>query len=398
MGYGDLSSYGRKDYNTPHLDHLATQGVKLTNAYAAAPVCTPTRTAFLTGKYPARTPVGLLEPLTPVKRDSAFGITADMVTVSSLLKKAGYETALVGKWHLGFSSHQTPLQNGFDYFFGIKSGGADYIAHRNSVGAHDLFENDQPAFMKGYLTDIFESKVVDFLEKDHTKPFFLSIQFNAPHWPWQGPNDPPYPDTMRLQTGGDAKTFAAMMTSLDNSIGRILKTLDRRGLTQNTLVIFTSDNGGERFSQMGPLSKGKFTLWEGGIRVPAFVRWPGKIKPGTVSDQMVITMDWTALILGAANAANDVQLDGFDLTPVFTGEMKAVPRLFFWRTTQRTKHAAVRDGDWKYLKDEKGEYLFHIVNDPGEQSDVKAQHADKFEALKRKYADWEKQMLAPIPL
>jgi len=402
MGYGDLSCYGNKKYTTPNLDKLASQGVKFVNAYAAAPVCTPTRTALMTGRYPAKTPVGLLEPLRGPKKDSAYGLTKDIPSLAMLMKASGYETVLIGKWHLGFMPQQSPTKNGFDYFFGIRSGGADYISHQgeNGTRAYDLYENDSLDYTKGYLTDLFTKRSVDFIKQKHNKPFFLTITFNAPHWPWQGPTDPAYPDSIGLAAGGSPAIYAAMMKSMDDGVGKIIAALDETQLTNQTIVIFTNDNGGERYSNNGSLSNSKMTLWEGGIRVPAFVRWPGKINAGITTQQVVITMDWTATILKAATAKADKEfpLDGIDLMPILTGKHNNIDRTLYWRTFQRTKHNAVRDGKWKYLKDEKGEYLFDLSVDQEEKNDLKATEKKKFEEMKAKFAEWEKTVLKPIPL
>ena len=402
MGYGDLSCYGQTHYATPNLDLLASQGVKFVNAYAAAPVCTPTRTAFMTGRYPARTPVGLMEPLRSPKLDSAYGLTSEIPSLAAAMKESGYETVLIGKWHLGFMPSQNPMKNGFDYFFGILSGGADYISHQgaNGMRAHDLYENDVKIYPQGYLTDLLAQKSVDFIKQKHAKPFFLNINFNAPHWPWQGPSDPAYADSIDFTDGGSPLVYAAMMKSLDDGIGKIMQALDEAQLSNQTIVIFTNDNGGERYSDNGPLSNSKMTLWEGGIRVPAFIRWPGKIKAGITTQQVAITMDWTATILAAAGAKMDENfpIDGIDLMPVLTGKRKNIDRTFCWRTFQRTKHKAIRDGKWKYLQDEKGEYLFDLNADQEEQKDVKTQQPKRFERMKAKFAKWEKTVLQPIPL
>jgi arylsulfatase A-like enzyme len=354
----------------------------------------------MTGRYPARTPVGLIEPLTGGKKDSAFGLTAEYPSVATLMKEAGYETALIGKWHLGSRSQHSPVKNGFDYFFGIRSGAADYISHKGTDGKHDLYENDTPVYPEGYLTDLFSQKVIAFIKQKHNKPFFLTITFNAPHWPWQGPTDKPYADSANFREGGSPAIYAAMMISLDDAVGNIMKTLDNEQLTNKTIVIFTNDNGGERYSDNGGLSKAKATLWEGGIRVPAFVRWPGKVKAGSITQQAAITMDWTKTILsaGAAKEHKDFPSDGIDLSPILTGKKKNTERTFYWRSSQRNKQKAIRDGKWKYLQDEKGEYLFDLSTDEGEKNDLKAKEEVIFNLLKKKYADWEKTMLQPIPL
>lgn len=399
MGYGDLSGYGRKDYTTPHLDKLAAQGIKFVNAYSAAPICTPTRTAFVTGRYPARTTVGLIEPLTGQKSDATFGLTAEVPSIATLMKSAGYQTALIGKWHLGAQPQHSPGKNGFDYFFGIRGGAADYVSHSNGW-KHDLYENDSLVYPEGYLTDLFSEKAVAFIKQKRKSPFFLSVTYTAPHWPWQGPNNKPYADSIDFRLGGSSSIYAEMMKSLDEGVGEILKALDEEQLSNQTIIIFTNDNGGEKYSDNGGFKKSKGTLWEGGIRVPAFVRWTDKIKAGTITQQVAVTMDWTATILaaGGANAQKNFPLDGLDLMPILTGKKKDVERTFYWRTFQRTKHKAIRDGNWKYLRDEAGEYLFDVVADPTESNDLKEKHQDIFNSLKKKYGKWEQTVLQPIPL
>jgi arylsulfatase A-like enzyme len=394
MGYADLSCYGRKEYKTPNLDKLASEGIKFMNAYAAAPVCTPTRTAFMTGRYPARLPVGLREPLIP-GRDSAIGLNSETPSIATLLKSAGYETALIGKWHLGFVDDFGPNKNGFDYFYGIRTGAADYVSHKGDGGKPDLYENEKPIVEEGYLTYLFRDRALKFLKQPHSKPFFLSLDFNAPHWPWQGPGDPAYPDTMRMNAGGSPAIYARMMKALDDAIGEILKTVDEQSLSKNTIIIFTSDNGGERFSDMENYQGRKLSLWEGGIRVPAFVCWKGMIKPNLVSDQVCVTTDWTATILAAAGAKINPQypLDGINLLPVCTGQSKTIDRTIYWRTIERSHHKAMRDGNWKYLQDEKGEYLFDFSTDPSERDNLREKNPKKFEELKKKYSEWESSML-----
>jgi arylsulfatase A-like enzyme len=400
MGYGDLSGYGRKDYLTPNMDKLASQGIKLVNAYAAAPLCTPTRTGFMTGRYPARTPVGLIEPLTGNKKDSAIGLTSEYPSIATLMKAAGYQTALIGKWHLGSGLQHSPIKNGFDYFFGFHSGAADYISHKGNDDKNDLYENDALVNKEGYLTDLISQKAIAYIQQEHSKPFFLAITFNAPHWPWQGPTDKPYDDSTDFRKGGSPAIYAAMMKSLDTAVGNIMKALDDAQLSSHTIVIFTNDNGGEKYSDNGGLAKAKGSLWEGGIRVPAFVRWPGKITPGSITQQAAITMDWTQTILsaGGAKADKEYPLDGIDLMPILTGEKKNTDRTFYWRTFQRNKQKATREGNWKYLQDEKGEYLFNLEEDPGEKNDLKTKEEIIFNRLKQKFADWEKTVLQPVPL
>jgi arylsulfatase A-like enzyme len=394
MGYADLSCYGRKDYSTPNLDKLASEGIIFLNAYAAAPVCTPTRTAFITGRYSAKLPVGLREPLIP-ERDSLIGLEPSTPSIGKLLKESGYETALIGKWHLGFTNEFAPNKNGFDYFYGFRSGASDYVSHKGDGGKPDLYENENPIVEKGYLTTLFKERTLQFLKQPHNKPFFLSLDFNAPHWPWQGPEDPAYPDTMRMSAGGSPATYAKMIIALDDAVGEIMKFVDEQPYSKNTLIIFTSDNGGEKYSDMGPYQGKKFGLWEGGIREPAFMRWTGVIKPSTMTPQVATTMDWTATILAAAQVSPDPKfpLDGIDLMPVCSGKSQLIKRTLFWRTIERSHQKAMRDGNWKYLEDEKGEYLFDLSTDPYEKADVKGQYPDILQNLRKKYLVWEGTVL-----
>jgi arylsulfatase A-like enzyme len=224
--------------------------------------------------------------------------------------------------------------------------------------------------------------------------------FNAPHWPFQAPGDDQYPDSLDWRTGGTKEKFTAMMKSLDDAVGKIMQAIDDENLAGNTLVIFTSDNGGEKFSDMGIYAGKKEQLWEGGIREPAFVRWPGVIPANTVTQQVIITMDWTATILAAAQSKPDpaFPLDGINLLPVCTGKKKIIDRTFYWRLSQSTKQKAIRQDNWKYLQTEKGEFLFNLAEDPGEKSDLKSKYSSRFLQLKKKYAKWEKHMLDPVAL
>lgn len=400
LGYADLSGNGRKDYKTPHLDRLALQGIKFTNAYAAAPVCTPTRTAFMTGRYPARTPVGVREPLEWSARDSLVGLLPETPSIAATLQQAGYATYLVGKWHLGFGDASTPRKNGFDYFYGFKGGGVDYISHRSPrKGPHDFFENETPVHTKGYMTDLLVQKAVELISKSQSKPFFLSLMFNAPHWPWQAPGDTPYADTMPWPAGGSPAIYAAMMQSLDDAVGKLMTALDEQKLSEKTIIIFTSDNGGERFSDMGPYKGRKMQLWEGGIRVPAFVRWSGRIKPNTTTGQVATTMDWSATILALAGAKQHAAFpsDGIDLSNVLLNQQKETDRTLYWRIYQRIDHKAMRDGKWKYLRDEKGnEYLFDLSTDPSETINLQQKEETVFKKLKEKYNTWETTILKPF--
>lgn len=409
LGYGDFSCYGQANYRTPHTDAFAAQGLKFNHAYAAAPVCTPTRVAFMTGRYPARNELGLREPLTMSQDDRHMGLNPGIPTVSSLLKTAGYETALFGKWHLGFDKEFFPSKHGFDHFFGIIAGAADYIDHRpvSRYGSklvkgslHILYENENPVERKGYFPDLVTHAAIAFIHKKHDRPFFMSLQYTAPHWPWQPPGSQPVPDTIEYAASGNKEVFARMMVNLDENIGRLLDALKAEKLDNSTLVILTSDNGGERFSNMSPYKGYKMQLWEGGIRVPAMVRWPGKIRAGSVSDQPVITMDWTATILDAAgcNEKNGLPWDGISLLSHFADPSQVKDRLFYWRTSNRVQASALRKGNWKYLKTAEGEFLFDLRNDPAETTNAAAQQPAKLAEMKTEFERMNGEMLPPLIL
>jgi arylsulfatase A-like enzyme len=398
LGYGDLSCYGRPDYETPVLDRLATEGVKLTSAYAAAPVCTPTRCAFVTGRYPQRLPVGLQEPLT-ARSPPHLGIPLGHPTIATQMKAAGYDTALIGKWHLGWDPDLNPTRHGFDEFFGSLSGALDYFTHfaaDRAEGGPDLWENTTQLDRGGYLTDMFTERAVEYVSRRHTRPFYLSLHYTAPHSPWEGPEDGGVDHSRHgpgpMADGGSSRAYADMMRSMDSGIGEVLAALRRARLDRDTLVVFTSDNGGERYSYNWPFSFEKFYLNEGGIRVPAIVRWPGVVPKNRTLDQPMITMDWTAtfLALAGGSAGEGYPLDGENVLPVITGEREPYERALFWRT--RTRDAA-RIGRFKYVKDDGTERLYDLTVDLGEKADRKADEPAAFARLKTEYDAWAAQML-----
>ena len=398
LGYGDLSGYGRSDYDTPVLDRLAAEGMRFTQAYAVAPICTPTRVGLMTGRYPARHPIGLREPLTLDASDRELGLDQSQPTLTSLLKTAGYTNGLFGKWHLGAQPQFHPNRHGFDQFFGPLGGAVDYVSHHDPVGAHDLYRNAERVVAKGYLTDLIADEAARFV-RSAREPFFLSHQGTAPHSPWQRRGDPPVergaPGTLRgLDIGPDGR-FPDMVTALDQGVARILAALEERGAAERTLVIFTSDNGGKQHSNMAGLARGKGEVWEGGVRVPAFARWTGVIRAGVTTRQVATTLDWTATMLAVAGVPprRDYPLDGTNLLPVLTGGAVR-DRTIFWRMG-RAKQLAARDGGWKYLRDDQAEFLFDLVLDPGERKDLKDVQPAIFAKLKAKAEAWNRDMLPP---
>jgi arylsulfatase A-like enzyme len=309
---------------------------------------------------------------------------------------------LIGKWHLGFRPEWGPNAHGFDEFFGILAGAGDYHLHKNALGEPDLFENLTPVSRNGYLTDLLTDHAVKYVTRRRRAPFYLSLHYTAPHWPWQDRKGGEQVDftekafePVKMSRGGSIKLYAEMMRSLDDGVGRVMKALTAAGLSRNTLVIFTSDNGGERFSYQWPFSGKKGDLLEGGIRVPAIVRWPAAVPPNQVTHQMAITMDWTATILDAAEtkAAEGYSLDGINLLPMLKGASTVNDRTFFWRIYDQD---AVRQGRWKYFRSGDNRSLFDLSLDQREQADFSMKNPDVLERLVGEFEKWNQQMLPRI--
>ena len=407
LGYADVSCYGQRDYTTPNIDRLAIEGLKFTQAYANSAVCSATRTALITGRYQYRLPVGLEEPIN-ASSPKNIGLPPSHPTLPSLLKKAGYGTTLVGKWHLGFLPDFSPLKSGYDRFFGIFGGAADYFNHgadalRTGTESSQLHEQEVPVERHGYMTNLLGDRAVQTVEgyAKSKEPFLMSLHFTAPHWPWEGPDDEAESKRIRNifhRDGGTQKTYATMVQSLDVNIGRVLQALDASGLASNTVVVFTSDNGGERFSKTWPFSGMKTELLEGGLRIPAIVRWPGRIAAGSVSEQVMVTMDWVPTLLAAAGTSPDAAYpsDGDDLGPIVTGRAVPHPRKLYWRYKAGSQRA-IRDGDWKYLRIAGNEFLFDVVKDPRERANLKDRQKDVFDRLKSDWEAWNATMLPERP-
>lgn len=401
MGYADLSCYGRQEYRTEVLDRLAQQGIRFTHAYANSAVCTASRVALITGRYQYRLPIGLQEPL----GIQDVGLPPEVPTVASLLRKQGYATSLVGKWHLGSFPKYDPLKSGYDEFWGLRGGGVDYYTHAYN-GHPDLWDGDTRVEEAGYMTDLLADRTIQTLDKRKRdgRPFFISLHFTAPHWPWEGPDEEGKAESARIAAsanpaayfhfdGGKMATYAAMMRSLDANIGRVLARLAELGLEEDTIVVFTSDNGGERFSDTWPFTGKKTELLEGGIRVPAIVRWPGVTTAGTTSDVPTMTMDWLPTFLAAAGGAPDpgYPTDGLDIRAALQGH--GLPdRTLYWRFKNHDQKA-VRRGRMKYLSIGGNEFLFDVVDDPLERANLKDRQPETFAALKQAFAEWNAGML-----
>lgn len=402
LGHADLSCNGRRDYATPNIDRIAERGALLPQAYANSAVCSATRLALITGRYQYRLPLGLEEPLAG-KTD--IGLPPEHPTLPSLLRAAGYATTLVGKWHLGVLPKFGPLLSGYDHFWGIRSGAIDYYSHKNTRGEPDLWDGDATIEQTGYLTDLLGDRAVAAINgyAGQSKPFLLSLHFNAPHWPWEAPGD--QAESARLEgtrlrhyDGGTQRTYARMVQALDFQVGRVLQALDANGQADNTIVVFTSDNGGERFSDTWPFTGIKTELLEGGLRVPALIRWPARIPAGTVNEQVCITMDWFATLLDAAGVAPDAAHppDGISLLPVLTGAASPVSRRLFWRYKSNAQRA-MRDGDLKYLKIQDNTFLFNVVDDPRERANLKERRAGLYDRMMADWTAWSATMLPEIP-
>lgn len=404
LGYADLSCYGRREYQTPNIDALADDGVKFMQAYANSSVCSATRTALMTGQYQYRLPVGLEEPLSGRRH---VGLPPEVPTLPSLLRASGYQTALIGKWHLGRLPDYGPLKSGYDHFWGFREGSVDYFTHDSFGGRPDLWDGEVPIETTGYATELLGEKCAEMITHMHSagRAFFISLHFTAPHWPWEGPNDEAeaerlangHPMAITHFDGGSMETYAEMVTALDTEVGRVMAALRSLNISENTIVVFTSDNGGERFSETWPFTGKKTELLEGGLRVPAIVRWPGVAPAGAISDQVCITMDFVPTLLAAAGAQPDPAYpsDGIDLTPAIAGGAP-VPRQLFFRYLYRDQQA-YRDGDWKYLKIMDNTFLFNIAEDPLERANLKLRDPERFERMVREYGEWEATMLPLDP-
>ncbi|MFK7967247.1 MAG: sulfatase-like hydrolase/transferase, partial [Burkholderiaceae bacterium] len=330
----------------------------------------------------------------------------DMPNLASMLKGIGYKTALVGKWHLGYPPHFGPLLSGYDEHFGPLSGGVSYYSHIERGGKHDLYQDGEPIDLTGqYLTDLLSDRAVEYVRArgQDKQPFLLSLNYTAPHWPWetrdQGQSNPEVEDDITHPDGGSIHIYHQMIREMDEGIGRLVDELRTQGLLENTLIVFTSDNGGERFSDNWPLVGGKMDLTEGGIRVPYIVHWPaGFSSQGMVSEQHCLTMDWTVTMLEIAglSAVSEHPFDGVSMRPSFETSAQPFARPMFWRMKHREQRA-LRDGDWKYLSIDGYEYLFNVEVDARERANRGLREPARLNEMRERYDAWHATM-PPIPL
>jgi arylsulfatase A-like enzyme len=320
------------------------------------------------------------------------------------LRGTGYRTALIGKWHLGYLPRYSPLKSGYDEFFGVMGGFTGYYTHIGDGGQPDLYEGETPVERVGYVTDLLSARAAAWVAAAaaRSEPYFLSLHYTAPHWPWSAPSVEAAArrrevERTELTEGGNTRIYGEMMQILDAGIGRVLDAVRQGPGGADTLVVFTSDNGGERFSKIWPFVGRKFDLLEGGLRVPQICRWPGHIAPGRTTDQVCITMDLTATCLAAAGVApvTDYPPDGVNLLPVLTGKAGEFERTLYWRMRNRYQRA-VRRGGWKYLKIAEREFLFDIEYDPRERGDLSKKQPDQLDELRAQWEYWDRDML-PVP-
>ena len=415
QGYGDLSCMGATDFRTPNLDRMAAHGARFTDWYSNCPVCSPSRAALLTGRYPGN--AGVRSILAGHR--TASGLPPQVPTLAKALKANGYNTYMAGKWHLGLADSSRPSAHGFDHWFGFLAGCIDYYSHifywgmnRGGPGqnpTHDLWEDDDEVYDNGrYFTEMIAAKAIDYLRAAARKnePFLLYVPFNAPHYPMHAPQEyiDRFPDLP-----WDRQIMAAMLSAVDDAVGAILNEVERLGLEQQTCSMFMSDNGPSRESRnwldgtldpyyggtAGKLRGHKFSLFEGGVRTPGIFHWPGTIPGGQVIHEVGAAMDVFPTFLRAAGGApGDYELDGCDLMPVLTQQAPSPHTELFWEMKDQT---AVRRGNWKLVLNGRlveGEppaedvHLANLDRDLGERTNLKDKHPDLVDELSRAALDW----------
>jgi len=411
LGFADLGCYGGRAAPfgavSPHIDALASGGLRFSEGYANSPVCSPTRFAIMTMRYQYRLRGALEEPINSRSKGSTtLGLPPEIPTLPSGMREAGYATALVGKWHLGYPPAFGPLRSGYDEFFGIMAGGVDYFTHCSGRGDHDLYLGEQAHHEVGYLTDVFSRRAVDYVHRTAVqarggRPFFLSLHYTAPHWPWETRDDahiaPEVAANLFHLDGGNVESYRRMIHHMDEGIGWLVEALRKEGLLEDTLIVFTSDNGGERFSDNWPLVGGKMDLTEGGIRVPWIAHWPRAIPAGGVTTQHCMSMDWSATMLELGGGTPDPAYapDGVSLRAVLADPSNTFARPMHWRMKHRQQRA-LRDGQWKYLKVDEHEYLFDIQADARERANLAQRQPERLQRMREAWLAWDGTML-PIP-
>jgi arylsulfatase A-like enzyme len=411
LGYADIGIHGSQDIPTPNIDALARAGIRFTDAYVTGPHCSPTRAGLLTGRYQQR--FGYEANMGAGSGPNA-GLPLSETTMADRLKTAGYRTALFGKWHLGSAEQLHPLSRGFDEFYGFLGGEHSYFESA-PTGVNPLLDGRSRVDATGYLTDVLTDRAVAFIKREKARPFFLYLAYNAVHTPMHAPEK--YLARFKGIADERRRTYAAMMSAMDDGIGRTLDALRAEGLEEDTLVIFFSDNGGPTMptttingSTNTPLRGSKRQTWEGGIRVPFIVRWKGRLPEGKIESRPIIQLDVLPTALAAAGVEPKAEwnLDGVNLLPYLTGKLTGAPHeALYWRLFA---HMAIRKGPWKLLKsaegpllnadtgnpDLSGAQLFNLVEDIGEKNDLAAAHPEKVRELADDWLRWSKEMAKPL--
>ena len=411
LGYADVGFNGCKDIPTPHIDSIAKNGVKFTSGYVAYSVCGPSRAAFITGRYGQR--FGFERNPQYKPQDEGMGLPFTEDTMASTLKKVGYHSGIIGKWHLGATKKHHPLNRGFDEFYGHLGGGHQYMPEmlklKDSYAANTeaqsyrtwILKNHEPVPPKKYLTDEFSDEAVSFIDRNHDKPFFLFLSYNAPHTPLQATKE--YLDRFPHIQDKKRKTYAAMVSAVDDGVGRVLKSLQKNNLTENTIIFFLSDNGGptpHNASNNTPLRGKKGDAWEGGFRVPFAIQWPSKIPKNKTYHHPVVSLDIMATItsLTSAPIAKTRPLDGVNLIPHLTGENENPPHHGIFLRKFDSASTAVRSGELKLVTyDKKGFVgLYNLTNDIGETKNIRDQSPDDVARLKSLWDEWNKPNIDPV--
>ena len=409
LGVGDVSCYGSKEIKTPHIDALAGEGVRCTAFYTASPTCTVSRATLLTGRYPQRIKLNIQLP--GIEGNYGVGLRQSERLIPEYLKTAGYATGAFGKWNIGFAPGSRPTERGFDEFIGNPSGNIDYYTY-SYQGKHDLYRGTEEYHSGKYSTELYADSAIDFIERHTQKPFFVYLPFNAPHFPaaqntapgkpveWQAPPEAFAQYGLRPEEPDAKKRYRVVVSAMDAALGRVLRRLDDLGLRQKTLVIFYSDNGafmlpgrGLEVASNAPFRSGGVTLWEGGLRVPAVFRWPGRLPAGTVCHEPIISTDILRMLLRAAGLPlpADRVLDGRDATETLAGQQTSPHDYLFWEFTQNRKTmSAVRDRQYKLIRQHTTEpfELYDLINDPQETRNLIATKPKIAQALEQAYHRW----------
>jgi arylsulfatase A-like enzyme len=414
LGYGDVGCFGSPDVPTPNIDSIAAKGVRFTDGYVTCCVCSPSRAGLMTGRYQQRFGHEF-NPDPPIEREVRrhLGLPLTEFTLAQLLKKAGYATGAIGKWHLGISPEFNPLERGFDEYFGFLPAGNTYATEMTEGVEWVHTRKDQPPkagprqipILRGrtpvvehtYLTDAFGREALSFIDRHHDEPFFLYVPFNAVHEPLQSTNH--YLDRFAVIKDERHRMLAAMTSALDDNIGKILARLHERGLENDTMIFFWSDNGCPTFTHAGsngPLNGSKCTLYEGGIRIPSAMQWTGHVRPGQVYRQPIISTDILPTFLKQAGVGlpKDRKYDGVDLLPYLTGTESGAPHeMLFWRVG---RNSAARMGKWKLLQLEHDRNrLYDLESDIGEKKDVAAANPEILKTMRAAIQAWHAQLIEP---